>query len=139
MNSKPSLAQIKNDLSELKNFEVAIYGSYATDVFTSRSDIDIAIITREKNPEKNIKIWKECLGKAAKLYHINVFELLPLPVKKNIMDNHIVVFGDKLEISEYFYHFRKLWEDIKIRYYENQFSSFREKIEKMKAAIAVKS
>lgn len=29
------------------------------------------------------------------------------------MDKYIVLFGDKLEISEYFYHFRKLWKDSK--------------------------
>ena len=66
--------------------------------------------------------------KIPSIYHLNIFELLHLNVKADIMDNHIVIFGDRLEISEYFYHFRKLWNDQKHRYYDNQFSSFKEKM-----------
>lgn len=128
MKSKPSLKQIKNDLKHLKKFEVVIYGSYATNNFTLKSDIDIAIITREKNMDNNISIWKDALKKAKSLYHINVFELLPLHLKANIIDNHITLFGNKIELSEYFYHYRRLWKDSRHRYYSNQFSSYRERM-----------
>ena len=131
MNLKISLNKIKEELNHLRKFEVVIYGSYTTDDFTIRSDIDIAIITRKKNLNNNIEVLKKALKKSLQKYHINLFELLPLPIKAEIIDNYIVLFGDRLEISEYFYHFRKLWEDIKHRYYANQFNSFKEKIKKI--------
>jgi len=127
MKSKISRDKIKKDLAELNRYEVIIFGSYAKGKFNIRSDIDIAVITRNNNPEKNKKIWTSLL-KIPSLYHLNIFELLPLDVKADIMNNHIVLFGDRLEISEYFYHFRKLWNDQKYRYYENQFSDFKEKM-----------
>ena len=131
MKSKPSLKQIKKDLKNLKKYGVIIYGSYATDSFTPRSDIDVAVITREKNPDRNIAIWKEALKKTKALYHINIFELLPLHIKADIIDSHINLFGSKIELSEYLYHYRKLWEDSKHRYYLNQFTSYKERIKKL--------
>lgn len=131
MKSKPDLNQIKRELSHLSKYEVVVYGSYATNNFTIRSDIDIAIITKKYNEKQNIGIWKKALRKTMPPYQIKIFELLPLHIKGMIIDEFIVVFGDRLEISEYFYHYRKLWEDIKHRYYSNQFVHFREKIKKM--------
>jgi len=131
MNSKLSLNQIRNDLKYLNKFEVIVYGSYASDNFTQRSDIDIAIITRKNDEKQNIEVWKKALRKVKPIYQMNVFELLPLNVKANVIDEFIVVFGDRLEISEYFYYFRKLWKDIKYRFFSNQFTHFREKIKKL--------
>lgn len=133
MNLKQELEKIRKDLSFLEKFEVVLYGSYSSGHNTLKSDIDIAVITRETNPEKNLEIRNKFLENYREPYHINVFELLPLHVKAEIMNNYKLVFGDKLELSEYFYHFRKLWKDEKKRYEENQFSSFKEKLEKMKA------
>ncbi|MEK6941368.1 MAG: nucleotidyltransferase domain-containing protein, partial [archaeon] len=124
-----------NGLKYLKKFEVAIYGSYVSGFFNSRSDIDIAIVTRKTDPKQNKEIWKNALKKSRQNYHLNVFELLPLNVKAEIMDNFIALFGDRIEISEYFYHFRKLWKDAKHRHFENQFSNFKEKISKIKATV----
>ena len=132
MKLKPSLSQIKNELNPLNKFEIVIYGSYVNGDFTYRSDIDIAIITRRKNPNQNIEIWKKALRKTRPIYQIKIFELLPLQIKADIINKFIVVFGDEIELSEYFYHYRKLWRDVKHRYYLNQFTHFREKIEKMK-------
>lgn len=133
MNSKPSLNEIKIDLMHLKNFETVIFGSYASNYFNGRSDI--AIVTRKTDPKQNKEIWKNALKKSRQNYHLNVFELLPLNVKAEIMDNFIALFGDRIEISEYFYHFRKLWKDAKHRHFENQFSNFKEKISKIKATV----
>ncbi len=46
----------------------------------------------------------------------------------SIIDNYKVVFGDILEISEYFYSVRKKWDDCKHRILSNQFSSYRERL-----------
>lgn len=128
MNSKPSLTEINNDLASLKSFWVVLYGSYVSGRFTPRSDIDIAIISTETDPRKNKKIWFELLGKVPEKYDLKLFELLPLEIKASIMDNYLVVFGDALDISEYFYHFRKLWQDSKHRYHANRFTSIKEKL-----------
>jgi len=128
MHSKPSLQEIRKKLRVLQKYDVVIFGSYATDNFTAKSDIDIAVITKQKKPEKNKVIWKKLLAISPAKYHINIFELLPLNLKAEIIENNQILFGKDLEISEYFYHFRKLWQDSKHRYYENQFNSVKEKI-----------
>lgn len=48
-------------------------------------------------------------------YDVKIFELLPLRIKMSIIKDHIVVYGNELELSEYFYHYRKLWMDSKHR------------------------
>lgn len=123
---KLSLDEIREDLMELSRFEAVIYGSYVTGEYREGSDIDIAIITRAKEREKNFEIQKE-LWKAKPIYDVRVFELLPLKVKASVMENYIVLFGDELEISEYFYHWRKMWEDVKHRI--SYHSSYIEKME----------
>ncbi|HLC70523.1 MAG TPA: nucleotidyltransferase domain-containing protein [Candidatus Nanoarchaeia archaeon] len=128
MKLTPSLPSIKRDLNPLHKWWVVVYGSYASGNFTQRSDIDVAIITQESNKEKNKKIWLKVLGQMPQCYDVKIFELLPLEIKAEIMKNHQVIFGDEKEISEYFYHFRKLWDDMKHRYYGNQFTSIKEKL-----------
>ena len=128
MNSRPSIEKIKKDLTALRKFEVVVFGSYGQGTITPRSDIDIAIITRHSDPSYNKKVWKDSLSLAKDLYHISIFELLPLHVKASLMKNYQVLFGKGTDISEYFYHFRKLWKDERGRYEANQFSSVREKL-----------
>lgn len=128
MNSKPSLNQIRADLKSLQNLTVVIYGSYTSGNFTTRSDIDVAIITKKTNAPENQVIWEKYVGQAPEKYDLKVFELLPLDVKYSLMKRYLVVFGNGLELSEYFYHFRKLWNDCQHRYLANQFSSAEEKI-----------
>jgi predicted nucleotidyltransferase len=123
-----SLQDIKTDLSFISDSEVIVFGSYANKKADKRSDIDIAVITREKDRIRCMEIWKGILGKAPEIYDIQIFELLPLHIKASITRNYDVVFGNRLDISEYFYDFRKLWNDIKYRFRENQFHSAKEKI-----------
>lgn len=125
-----NLKKIKTDLKPLQKFgDVVIFGSYATGDATPRSDIDAAVVTGKRDREKNKEIWWDLLGKAnpAK-YDIKVFELLPLPVQMSIIENYVVVYGNRLDLSEYFYFYRKLWKDVEPRYKENQFKSVKEKI-----------
>jgi hypothetical protein len=37
--------------------------------------------------------------------------LLPLYIKIEIIQNHLLIFGNPYELGEYFYLFRKLWKD----------------------------
>ena len=123
-----SIGEIKTDLSFVRDYEVVVFGSYARRRADNRSDIDIAVITREKDRDKCMKIWTEVLGRAPETYDIKIFELLPLHIKASLIGNYEVVFGNSLDISEYFYGFRKLWNDMKYRFRENRFQSVREKV-----------
>ncbi len=106
---------------------MVLFGSYAREEADIRSDIDIAIITREKDRNKAMEVWRRLLGNAPFNYDIKIFELLPLHIKASLLQNYKVVFGNTLDISEYFYYFRKLWNDMKYRFNENQFKSVEEK------------
>ena len=92
------------------------------------SDIDIAILSHEKSIEKNIHLQKKLMGKVSSDFEIRVFELLPIYIQISIIENYIVIFGDPLEISEYFYLYRKKWDDCKHRILSNQFSSYRDRL-----------
>ncbi len=54
-----NIQEIKNDLSLLNNYEVVLFGSYASGKADIRSDIDIAIITREKDRKKAMELWND--------------------------------------------------------------------------------
>jgi predicted nucleotidyltransferase len=123
-----NIEEMQGDLSFAKDYEVIIFGSYASKTADKRSDIDIAIISREHDRQKCIEIWKETFGKAPNVYDIKIFELLPLRIKASAMRKFEVVFGNRLDISEYFYVYRKLWNDVKHRIETNRFSSMREKL-----------
>lgn len=128
MSCVKSLEEIKRDLRLLEGFWVVAYGSWARGEATARSDIDIAVITKSNNREENLEVARCLLGKAPPCYDVKVFELLPLHLKAEVLSRYVVVFGNPLEISEYFYYYRKLWKDMERRYRENQYSSYKELI-----------
>lgn len=133
MKSKKTIEEIKDDLDFCKQYWVVIYGSYITEYFIpNRSDIDIAVITREKEKKKNLEISYSLLGKGSSIYDIRIIEFMPLYIKIEIINHHQVLFGDPLEISECFYEFRKIWSDMKYRIRDNQFESIEEKKKLMK-------
>jgi uncharacterized protein len=114
--------EIKNDLKGLKEatrinegFGVVAFGSQVKGESRPKSDIDIAIVTGIHNREKNLEIWKKALSYNVGKYDIKIFELLPLRIKISIIKDYKVIFGDEVEISEYFYQYRKQWMDSKHR------------------------
>ena len=118
------LAQLKRDFEEFKDscLGIVLYGSYAKGTQTKRSDIDICLIKPKKGT------YERVLEKLGGKYDVKIFEDLPLYIKIEIIKNYKVIHGNELEISEYFYHFRKLWKDMEHRIKENQFSSVKEKV-----------
>jgi len=120
--------QIESDLAFLSGYDVVIFGSYVTGDFRDGSDIDIALITKIKDYERNLNILKSLIGKAPPIYDIRVFELLSLDIKASVMDNYTVLYGQLPDISEYFYYYRKLWDDCKHRVSAGRFKSYREQI-----------
>ncbi len=130
MKNSISLNNIRKDLKFLQDFWVIIYGSCTNeDFFTNRSDIDIAIITHTDDKQKNLEIWQSLLGKAPVIYDLRIFELFTLYIQIDIIKNYKVLFGDHLEISEYFYKYRKIWKDMAKRVELNQFQNIQEKLE----------
>jgi len=123
------LRKIKENLKLLEEkYDVVIYGSYVEGGTRPDSDIDVAVLSYETNREKNIKLQKDLLGKFSLKYDIRIFELLPIYIQISIVQNYWVIFGVPLEISEYFYYFRKKWDDCKHRILSNQFSSYHERL-----------
>ncbi len=121
--------KIKSDLDFLKDYDTIIFGSFVTGEFREGSDIDIAVITRIRDNDANIKTLKSLLGKAPEIYDIRIFELLSLTVRASIMDNFIVLYGDGPDISEYFYfHHRKEWDDCKHRIEEGYYTDYKEQV-----------
>lgn len=97
-----TLEENRSDLHFLKNHEVVIYGSYVTGEFREGSDIDVGVITSSRDTERILDLIRRFIGIARPLYDIRIFELLPLRVKASLMSDYVVVYGDELEISEYF-------------------------------------
>ncbi len=125
-----NLAETLKPLKE--KYELVLYGSEVEGGVRPDSDIDIGVITRETNIETNIKIQKELLGIFPLNFDVRVFELFPIYIQISIIETYQVIFGDILEISEYFYSFRKKWDDCKHRILSNQFSSYRERLNLIK-------
>ena len=115
-----------------KGYWAILFGSALNQNFIpERSDIDIAIITQKKDKNTNVSIWESILGHIPPNYDVKIFELLPLYIQIDIINNYLVVFGNLLEISEYFYYYRKIWKDMTIRIKNNQFNSIQEKLERL--------
>jgi predicted nucleotidyltransferase len=127
------LKKIREELHYLENkYDVVVYGSYVEGGMRPNSDIDIAVISYKTNDDYNINLQKELLGKFPLKYDIRIFELFPIFIQISIINNYQVVFGDLLEISEYFYSYRKNWDDCKARILSNQFSSYYERLSLIK-------
>jgi len=123
------LEEIKDNFEILaEKHEVIIYGSHVEGGSRPSSDVDIAVITRKVSREENVKIQEELLGILPLKYDIRVFELYPIYIQISVIENYKVVFGDPLEISEYFYQYRKKWDDCKHRILSNQFLSYKERL-----------
>ena len=115
-----------------KGYWTILFGSALNQNFIpERSDIDIAIITQKKDKNANVSIWESILGYIPPNYDVKIFELLPLYIKIDIINNYLIVFGNLLEISEYFYYYRKIWKDMTTRINNNQFNSIQEKLERL--------
>ena len=125
----PKIEEMKEILEPLKEkYEVILFGSAVEGGMRPESDIDIAIITRNKDEKQNIELQKTLFGIFPLKFDIRVFELFPIDIQISIIKNYKVIFGEPLEISEYFYYFRKKWDDCKYRILSNQFTSYHERL-----------
>lgn len=92
---------------------VLLYGSVVKGNETPRSDIDICVVAPECKDRAGL--LREVYGNLdvyAKKYDIRIFEELPLYIKIHIILDHDVIHAkDIYDLYEYFYYFRKLWDD----------------------------
>ena len=124
-----TLISLKDHFDLLKDqFEIVLFGSRATDNYALNSDYDIAIITRLTDKPNNLQHQWDVLKFSQRNLDIRIFELFPLTIQISIIKNYKVILGDPLEISEYFYYFRKKWNDCKQRILSNQYSHYKERL-----------
>ncbi len=112
--------QIKEDFSiVLKHKKIAgvlLYGSYASDDANNKSDIDVCIVAPNEDVHELISFVLQNVNVRLKNYDVRIFKELPLYIKIQIIEKGIVVYSpDIYDLYEYFYFYRKLWEDQKHR------------------------
>lgn len=105
--------KVRRDLQFLEEevLGVLLYGSWATGEAHPRSDIDICIVA--PRAEDKIKLWRMALAEIhEQIYDLRIFELMPLYLEMEVIERGIVIFAsDIYELYEYFYPFRRIWED----------------------------
>lgn len=104
--------RISRDFNFLKShlYGIILFGSYADDSYTIRSDIDICLIAGRKNVKEifNMFLAEDVTEK----YDIKIFEMLPLYMKAEVLENAVIVWtDDEPEMSYYLYRWRRLIED----------------------------
>ncbi|MHA1734053.1 MAG: nucleotidyltransferase domain-containing protein [Promethearchaeota archaeon] len=122
------LEKARNDLAFLGEFEVVLFGSEVEGGARPSSDVDVAVVTRRRDREFNLSLLKSSVGRAPPEYDIHVFELLPLAVQMSVANDYAPVFGDDLDLSEYFYYYRKLWQDCRHRILDDLTTSYRDRL-----------
>jgi len=114
------LTQIKNDFTPIINERnikgLLLFGSYAEENQTHRSDIDLCVVAPEEDPYELYSHFSIKIDLFSKRYDIKFFSKLPLYLQIRIIEDGILIYSpNELELFEYFYHFRKLWADQKHR------------------------
>jgi len=104
--------QISKDFNFLKShlYGIILFGSYADDSYTIRSDIDICLVVGKRNVKEifNMFLAEDVTEK----YDIKIFEMLPLYMKAEVLENAVVIWADdEPEMSYYLYRWHRLIED----------------------------
>lgn len=125
METVASNTDLKKDFKIFENdaLGIVLFGSRARQEDAERSDIDICIV-RPTSSDVLTRIERALGGK----YDISVFENLPLHIQIEIIRDHQTLHGDEIELSAYFYRFRRLWADVASRVEYNQFGSVEERM-----------
>jgi len=121
------LVQIRKELYVLSNNSVVLFGSHVEGGIREISGYDIAVLTKiiDENLLSDLKI--KLASEITPPYEIHVFEALPIHVQISIINNYKVIFGNPLDISEYFYEYRKKWDDCKYRILSNLITNSEER------------
>ena len=95
---------------------VLLYGSWARGDAGPDSDIDLCLVAPEA--EDRAGLWREFVSHLrSEKYDLRIFEILPLYIKMAVIEEGSVLWSrDVLELYEYFYPFRREWDDQKHRH-----------------------
>ncbi len=117
MDREEVIARVRKDLEPLfgEVSAVMLYGSWASGEEHEGSDIDICLVAPDSKDKIALQRKAFALIRDEK-YDVRIFELLPLYLKAEVMVKGVVVYSrDVYELYEYFYFYRKLWEEQKHR------------------------
>lgn len=112
--------QLKEDFQFVKKnpaiLGVMLYGSHLTDDDTIRSDIDVCIVAPDYKLYEIYRFVINNLKKHINDYDVRFFEELPIYIMGEIIENgKVIITADEPALYEYFFPFRKIWEDQKFR------------------------
>jgi len=120
MVKKELLDQIYNDFSHVIKKKdilgILLYGSYSKSKNTNRSDIDICIVAPNEDVHQLLSFVLQNINVDANKYDIRIFNELPLYIKIHIIEDGLLIYSpNKLDLYEFFFIYRKLWDDQKHR------------------------
>ena len=120
MVKKELLDQIYNDFSHIIKKKdilgILLYGSYSKSKNINRSDIDICIVAPNEDLHQLLSFVLQNINVSAKKYDIRIFKELPLYIKIHIIEDGLLIYSsNKLDLYEFFFIYRKLWNDQKYR------------------------
>lgn len=117
MDREEVLARAKRDFQFLQDrvLGIMLFGSWARNDASERSDIDLCLVAPEV--EDKAALWREAISEPRdSRYDVRIFELLPPYMKMAVIEEGLVIYArDILDLYEYFYPFRRVWEDQKHR------------------------
>ncbi|MBN1215867.1 MAG: nucleotidyltransferase domain-containing protein, partial [Candidatus Lokiarchaeota archaeon] len=91
---------------------ILLYGSYSKNQQMNRSDIDICIVAPNENSIELLDLIAGNIDMMRKKYDVRTFSDLPLFMKIQIIHDGILIYTpDKFDLYEFFYKYRKLWND----------------------------
>ena len=109
--------RVKKDFEPLLDdvLGILLYGSLATGEYSERSDIDISIVAPVIDDK--IGFSRRILSNVRDArYDVRVFELMPLYLKAEVVEKGEIIYTKNIfKLYEYFYYFRKIWDDQKRR------------------------
>ncbi|MHA1490514.1 MAG: nucleotidyltransferase domain-containing protein [Promethearchaeota archaeon] len=120
MVKKKIIKQIKDDFSIIiKKKEIQgilLFGSHVINKETNRSDIDICVVAPKENVNELLSFIMQNVNVNLKKYDVRIFAELPLYIKIQVIEKGKLIFSpNKYDLYEYFYFYRKLWDDQKHR------------------------
>ena len=120
MVKKELLEQIHIDFSHVIRKKdilgILLYGSYSKSKNTNKSDIDICIVAPNEEVHQLLSFILQNINVEANKYDIRIFNELPLYIKIHIIEDGLLIYSsNKLDLYEFFFIYRKLWDDQKHR------------------------
>ena len=109
--------RVKKDFEPLHDdvLGILLYSSLAAGEDSERSDIDISIVAPVIDAKIGFSRWILSNVRDAR-YDVRVFELMPLYLKAEVVEKGEVIYTKNIfKLYEYFYYFRKIWDDQKHR------------------------